>query len=108
MRAIEFTMVVWWKLNLKKRREYWNLWATESQQREDAKMSSLGPYVPEDDGRIMSCEAQEETYDIKSYLRFLNRKRPDLEEQINAAKRLAFELFCGLKELEALERGEKK
>lgn len=107
MRAIEFTMVVWWKLNQKKRREYWDLWSKESQQREDDKMSSMGPYSP-DDSRILSCEAQEETYDIKSYLRFLNRKRPDLEEKVNAAKRLAFELFCGLKELETLEREDPK
>jgi hypothetical protein len=71
-------------------------------------MASLGPYVTTTDKRIMSCESQEETYDIKSYLRFLNRKRPDLEEKIIAAKRLAFELFCGLKELEVLEREDPK
>lgn len=103
-RAIEVCITVWWKVQTVKRRKYWKEWCDASAAREQEKMSTLGPYDPTKDDRIMAVECQEETYDIKSYLRFFRRKRPDLAEKADAAERLAFECYCGLRELELLER----
>ena len=75
----------------------------EAGKREFAALPKYGVFDPKKDKRILSVEAQEENIDILNYMRFLHRKHPSLREDINKVKRLAFDLYVLLRNLEARE-----
>src|SRR3990172_4885723 len=72
----------------------------EARKRELQGMQTYGPFDPEEDTRNLSQEAQDEVIDVLNYMRFFHRKYPDAYEHNLSVRRLAFSLYCALRELE--------
>ena len=72
---------------------------------ERAGLTKYGSFDPETDRRVLTVEAQEETRDVGVYMTFLQRKHPNIREEAAEIKRMAFNLFVALRQLESRERG---
>ena len=75
----------------------------EALKREHGGLSTYGEFNPKTDTRILTVEAQEEALDAWNYLKFFDKKHPDLMEATLVAKRLTFSLYHELRRMERLE-----
>ena len=87
----------------KNRNELLAEFVAEAKKREISGLITYGHFDPKKDTRILSVEAQDEVIDVLNYLRFFLRKFPDSYEHTLASRRLAFALYCALRDLEGLE-----
>ena len=87
----------------KNRKELLTEFVAEAKKRELSGLLTYGHFEPEKDTRILSHEAQEETIDVLNYMRFFTRKYPEAYKECLSVRRLAFSLYCALRDLEELE-----